>query len=81
MSELSEIQEEAVGQVRDAIGAFIVALVACREVGVEPSTALQATGIEIPGFATPMVNMQLGQMVDAALAAAAEQEAEEGLAS
>lgn len=72
--------EEAVANLGTAVGSFIGALAQCREAGIPPAEALQAIGFEIPSFAAPMVNMQLNEMVDTALAAA-EESSTEGVAS
>ena len=52
-------QTAALTLMAEAINAFTDALRLCGEVGIQPVDALRAIGIEVPGFASGMLNSSL----------------------
>jgi hypothetical protein len=66
----------ALDALREGLGNVLAALVWCRNLGMPPAEALGYVGIETPGFAAPIINAQLGELLDAA-----EESSTEGLQS
>jgi hypothetical protein len=61
---LTDLQDAAVAQLRASLDSFGDALAGCLQVGLQPADALRASGIDVPGYASPMVNNALARMVE-----------------
>lgn len=62
-AETTDAQVEAVAQLSASLNAFGDALSVCLQAGLQPADALRECGIEVPGYAGPMVNGALARML------------------
>lgn len=56
----------AVAHLRASLDSFGDALLGCLQVGLQPADALRAAGVDVPGYASPMVNSALSRYTEVA---------------